>query len=107
MTIDPKEIAEAELAQAVVPTPDDLLGDVGPTTQLFYLERTAYTVLGNWAAMLSGDEAADLGEADELTRAMNALAEVCGLLDGACVMVGLLPDEALPPNVTGSLEQSP
>lgn len=92
-TEDPAENAAAELASNTVPTPDDLLSDVGPLTQLWYLRELSYSVMRVLAATLSIDQGDDMPDDSEPVRALAVVALVAGELDGACVLVGLLPPD--------------
>jgi hypothetical protein len=92
--LDAMTIAQEELARAMVPAPDDLLADVGPLAQLLFIERTCYSVLQSWAAMLSGDEAADVDDDSGPVRALAAIGQAAGNLDAACVEVSILPPDA-------------
>jgi hypothetical protein len=84
-------MAQGELAANTVPTPDDVLADVGPLAALWYARETVYYAVKFWAATLSGDEAANVGDTSELASALEAMATAGGNLDGACMLVALLP----------------
>lgn len=91
---DALELAKSELAEAMVPDPEDLLADVGPLAQLFYLNQTAYQVLKNYAAMLTAKGIETPADDSEPVRALQMVAEACGMLDGACQELSILPREA-------------
>lgn len=95
--IDALASAQSELAAASVPTPDDILADVGPLAQLYYLERLAYTVLSNFTAMLTADGIDPVDDDSEPVRALAAIGEACGNLDGACILLSILPEDARQP----------
>lgn len=88
---DANELAQSELAANTVPTPEDVLADVGPLATLWYARQTVYYAQQLWAALLSGDEAADLGDTTELAAALEGISIAAGNLDGACIRVSLLP----------------
>lgn len=90
--IDPAADAAHELASNTVPTPDDLLADVGPLTQLWYLRELSYSVMRLMAATLSIEGTDELPDNSPPVRALAVVSTVAGELDGACVLVGLLPD---------------
>jgi hypothetical protein len=90
---DANELAQSELAANTVPTPDDVLADVGPLAVLWYARELAYYAVKFWSATLSADEAADIGDTSELGQALEALSLAAGNLDGACVLVSLLPSD--------------
>ena len=90
---DANEMAQGELAANTVPTPDDVLADVGPLAVLWYARELAYYAVTFWTATLSADEAADIGDTSELAQALEAISLAAGNLDGACVLVSLLPSE--------------
>lgn len=91
---DAQQLAVNELAAATVPTPDDLLGDVGPLAQVFYLEQLAYAVMRAYTAMLSASDDDAMPDDSEPVRALAALGEACGNLDAACILLSILPPEA-------------
>lgn len=88
---DPEQAARAELGANSVPTPDDLMADVGPLAVLLYLRELSYYGMRLMSASLSIDNAEPPADDSEPVRALAALSQVCGELDGACVLVGLLP----------------
>lgn len=88
---DPFELAQAELKASMVPTPDDVLVDVGPLAALWYARETAYYAMRLVSATLSIEGAEPLADDSEPVRALAALSTACGQLDGACALVGLLP----------------
>ena len=89
--VDPAHVAQSELAENMVPTPDDLLADLSPPSQLWYARELSYSVMRTMAASLAIDEGEELPDDSEPVRALAALSNACGLLDGACVLVSLLP----------------
>lgn len=91
--VDANELAQGELAANTVPTPDDVLQDVGPLAVLWYARELTYYAVKSWAAQLSADEAGDVGETSELSQALEAISLAAGNLDGACVLVSLLPPD--------------
>lgn len=93
-TVDPAEIARTELAEYMIIPPEDLLGDIGPMGQLLYLEQLIWLVLSGWTGMLSAADGDDVPDDSEPVRALAALTLAAGQIDGACVLVSLLPPEA-------------
>jgi hypothetical protein len=92
--IDPADIARDELAAEMVPTPEDLLGDIGPMGTLWYLQQTmAYTVQ-KWAAMLSDPAAGEIEDNSGPVRALTALVTANGVINGACIEVALADDDS-------------
>lgn len=90
-TVDPFEVAQSELKANTVPTPDDVLQDVGPFAALWYARETGYYAMRLMSATLSIDGAEAPADDSEPVRALAALSTACGQLDGACALVGLLP----------------
>lgn len=90
---DANELAQGELAANTVPTPEDVLQDVGPLAVLWYARELTYYAVKSWAAQLSIDEAGDIGDTSELSQALEAISLAAGNLDGACVLVSLLPPD--------------
>jgi hypothetical protein len=91
--IDPADDALNELGQNMVPTPDDLLGDLSPITQVWYLRELAYSVMRTLAATLAIDGADELPDDSPPVRTLAVVSTVAGELDGAAILVGLLPDD--------------
>lgn len=92
--IDPERMARAELSEKMVPSPDDVMGDLSMLAGLFYLNQMAWAGYTLLTAELQGS--ADAGDPvpDEVTKALQAVAEVVGMLDEACIGLGLLPVDA-------------
>lgn len=90
---DANEMAQGELAANTVPTPDDVLMDVGPLAVLWYARELAYYAVKSWAAQLSADEAGDVDEDSELGQALGAISMAAGNFDAACILVSLLPPD--------------
>lgn len=97
LEIDPCEIARTELAQAMVPTPDDIVGDLSPLACLYFLEQLGWAVLTCWTAYASDEADKGSESADDLAETLNAIAMTVGQLDQTCARIGLLPVEAVPP----------
>jgi hypothetical protein len=96
-TLDAQQLAKDELAEAMFPAPEDFLNDVGPLAQLYYVEQLAYQVMGNFAAMLANAPGGSPEDGSEPVQALSAIAEACGNLDAACVLLSILPAEAQAP----------
>jgi hypothetical protein len=92
--VDPRQYAQDELGAAMVPTPDDVLADVGPLGQLYYLEQLAWTVFKNWTAFLASDSESSPDAKDERVEALEAIGLATGNTDQACIILGILPPEA-------------
>lgn len=93
--LDALVLATRELAENMVPTPDDILCDVGPLGAVWYLHELADYVIRFYTGALSGDEAADVTDDSGPVRALAALVMAMGEINGACVAISLLPDGAL------------
>lgn len=92
--LDTMEMARAELAKAMVPTPEDLLDGMGPLGVLFYAEQTvveAFKLLVFFASESADDPDAEEGD---LPRVIEAVGMALGQLDAACILLGILPPEA-------------
>jgi hypothetical protein len=94
-TFDPAEVARTELATEQVLPPEDLLPDVGPMGQLLYLEQLTWYVLTTWTGMISAADDGVLDDDSEPLRALQAITLAAGMIDQACVIVSLLPPEAV------------
>lgn len=90
---DANEMAQGELAANTVPTPDDVLQDVGPLAVLWYARELTYYAVKSWAAQLSADEAGDVDQDSELAQALGGISLAAGNLDAACILVSLLPPD--------------
>lgn len=84
-----------ELALMTMPTPEDVLCEVGVLARVYYVEQCAYELLRNITAMASEDVGTKDEAPETVGRAMQAIAQACGMLDVACVELGVLPEEAL------------
>lgn len=91
---DALDLATAELAEAMVPAPDDVLEDCGPLACLWYLTQAAGFTLGRWAGTIDSPAGSELTDGDAPVQALSVLTQVMGMLNGACVLVDLLPEEA-------------
>lgn len=98
--LDPEQIARKELAEAMIPTPEDVVTDLSPLGALFYLEQLGWAVLTSWTAY--SQEQADAGAegAEDLSVTLGQVASIVGMLDGTCARIGLIPPDAVPPGVT-------
>jgi len=88
------EEAKADLSTNMVPTPEDVLGDVGPVGQLYYAERLLYVVYGMFAGLLANDAVEQPDDDSPPVKALAAIGMACGNLDAACIVMGILPPEA-------------
>ena len=96
--VDPMQVAVDELGGAMVPTPDDLLDDIGPMGCLWYLTQVAAFTLGRWAGTLDPDVVPDMTDDDGPVRALQAITLATGNLNAACIAVSILPEEAALPD---------
>jgi hypothetical protein len=92
--VDAQQLARDELATAMVPAPDDLLSDVGPLAQLYFLNQCAEYVMKAWVGMLQGDTAAGVEDDSEPVRALAAIANATGQLAAACQLVSIFDRDA-------------
>jgi hypothetical protein len=90
---DGLDLAKTELAEEMVPDPIEILQDVGPLAQLWFLHECAYGVLQSFTGFLSDEGSEGLDDDSEPVRAFAAIAKACGNLDGACQLLALLPDD--------------
>jgi len=93
--VDPLDEAKMELATNRIMSPEDLLGSLSPNAGLFFLQQAAYQIMAIWAAKLVDRVGDPEFESSELGRALQAIMTACGNLDEACVLVAILPPEAL------------
>lgn len=87
-------IARDLLAHEHYPAPEDCLPDLDVATALFYVEQWAYALLAMWAGYLSDETDVDEDAEPQLASVLETIGQVCGMLDAACVTVGVLPPEA-------------
>jgi len=93
-----QEAAKVELATAMVPVPEDLLADIGPLGQVFYLRELGWHVLRSITGMLSDAASRELEDDDPPVIALQQLSMIMGELDGLCVTLSLIdPAEAVKP----------
>lgn len=95
--IDPNEMARKELAEAMIPTPDDVMTDLSPLAGLFYLEQLGWAVLTSWTAYSQEAIETNAEGSDDLSVTLSQVAAVVGMLDGTCARIGLIPPDAVPP----------
>lgn len=95
--IDPLAIATAELAEAMVPAPDDFLGDLGPLGAVWYCHEVAWATLRHYTALLAAPEGGSPDDDSEPVRAHHALGLAVGMLDQVCVILNLIEPEAAAP----------
>lgn len=95
--VDPNELARSELAEAMIPTPDDVMADLSPLAGLFYLEQLSWAVLTSFTAHAESTQGKNKQADDDLAITLNELAMLVGGLDQTCARIGLLPVEAVPP----------
>jgi len=103
--IDPLEDAKAELVGYRIMSPEDLMENLSPNACLFFTQQAAYTTVSKWVEALSPTDGTDEYEETDIVKAFYALTAVCGMLDQACVLVGILSPEAieLPASVTAEV----
>lgn len=95
--VDPNDLARNELAEAMIPTPDDVMSDLSPLAGLFYLEQMGWAVLTSFTAYAEETQGKNKAADDDLAVTLNELAMLVGGLDQTCARIGLLPVEAVPP----------
>lgn len=91
---DPKELAEAELTVNTIPDPEQLLSDLSPFAQVYYVEQVAYFTMEQLARKLLADPDGEVTGDDGPALALQAMMTACGNLDAACVALGILPEDA-------------
>lgn len=96
--VDPLVLAQSELQANMVPTPEDVLQDVGPFAQLWYAAQTVNVVLATMTAMVADLPDDDPAATEVSTLVLQGLTLVSGELGGVCVTAGLLPPDAAPPS---------
>lgn len=94
--IDTMEMARQELATQMFPSPDDMFDDLSPLAALFYVEQCAVEVYKSFVASLSETPDDDMDTGSGAGKALVAIGQALGMLDVACVEMGILPSEAAP-----------
>lgn len=97
MTTDPHETAKAELAEAMIPTPEDVISDLSPLAALYYLEQLGWATFTMFTAYAESEQGKDQAADDDLAVTLTQIGVVVGMLDETCIRVGLLPLEARQP----------
>ena len=92
---DPAKVALAECAASGMPTPTDLLEELGPLGALLFLHDVVYEGMALWAAYASEAPPDDPEGTEPITRALQGIATAAGALDAACVAMAILPPEAV------------
>ena len=93
--IDTMEIARAELAREMFPTPDDLVSDLSPLGMLFFTEQCVVELFKQYTAELSEVDDDTVDTTEGMGRALVAIGQALGNLDVACVAMGILPEDAV------------
>lgn len=96
------EAVTTELAQVAVPSPDDILSELSPLAQLYFVEQLAWELLRSYAAMGAATEGDEDAESSNLSGALTGIGVAAGALDESCVLMGLLPPEAVPSELEGT-----
>lgn len=86
---DALQMARDELGAAMVPAPDDLLADVGPLGQVYFLNQAADHVVRSIVGMMSGPEAEVLDDDSGPVRALAACTIALGNIGAACVALSI------------------
>lgn len=94
--IDTMEIARTELASQMFPAPEDMFDDITPLAGLFYVEQCAVELYKVFVASLSAENTPDMDTSEGAGKALAAIGQALGMLDVACVAMGILPPEAAP-----------
>lgn len=92
---DPAKVALAECAGSGMPTPTDLLEELGPLGVLLFVHDLTYEAMAVWAAYASDAPSDDPEGTEPITRALQGMATAAGALDAACVAMAILPPEAV------------
>ena len=85
-----QEDAKIELATNMVPAPEDLLADIGPLGQVFYLRELGWQVLRSYSGMIQDSASIELKDEDPPVLALQELMMIMGELDGLCVTLELI-----------------
>lgn len=90
------KVARDLLAHEAYPDPVVCLVDLDPVTATFYVEQWAYALLGKWNLSLAEERDSPDDVDGQIATMLQSVAEACGMLDAALVLLGVLPDEAVP-----------
>jgi hypothetical protein len=93
--IDTMEMARSELAREMYPSPEDMIPELSPLAALFFTEQCAVELLKHYITSLEGEDQDALDTSEGIGKALEAIAQALGMLDAACVAMGILPDEAI------------
>jgi len=96
--IDPLEIATSELAEAMCPTPDDLLGDIGPLGTVWYTHEVLAYCLQKMAGMITAPEAGLMEDDSPPVRALAGITTAMGVINGVCETLSLIPEDVAASN---------
>ena len=97
MPIDPQELAKRELAEQMIPTPDDVCASLSPLAALYYIEQLGWAVYTLWTAHVADSVTDDAAVNADLAETLSGVGLVVGELDAVCVRIGLIPPEAIAP----------
>lgn len=89
-----RDDAVAELQGAMVPAPDDILSEVGPFAELWFVRQVTCELLVSYAMRLDPDDPDAEALEGTVGKALTAIGEATGILNAACIAMGLIdPDE--------------
>jgi len=99
---DAHDIARNELAEAMTPSPDDLLADVGPLGCAFFATETLAFVAGRFVGTIASEQGEHLTDDDPPATALAAITTALGNMHHACVALSIYPADATgqPPGAT-------
>ena len=83
-----------EIGTAGCPTPDDILSELSPLAQLYFVEQLAYGLLHAWAARIAADVGTPEEAPEGVVQALDAVGIAAGNLDAALILMGVLPEDA-------------
>lgn len=98
-SVNIRELAVQELAEAGVPSIDDILADIGPMGRLLFCQMAVDETMRLWVALLATDAEESTGTGDERAEALNGISLAEGNLIAACIAVGIIDEAARPPEV--------
>jgi hypothetical protein len=83
-----------ELRESLCPAPDDILEELSPRTQLFFVRQLASELLVSFASRVDPDDPDAEALEGTVGKALAAIGEATGNLTAACIAMGVFPEDA-------------
>jgi hypothetical protein len=93
--MDTMDLARRELAANMMPSPEDMFDELGPVAVLFFTEQTLVECYKHFVVDLGAPDPDVVDTSQGPGKALVAIGQALGMIDAACVELGILPPEAI------------